>query len=219
MRPKSLEPEISNVPNQLEIGDLRFRKLLGQQAWSRLPIAVQKRFSKRLIAGETVVYVGTIDQVEISKMGKVLATLLRLVGAPLPLHRETGVAFVVTVTEDTKTGGQNWSRLYASRNNFPQIIQSSKRFAGSTGLEEYIGFGIAMALKVRATQTALIFESAGFYLQLGQWRVPFPALLSPGLVTVTHEEVTPERFRFSLELTHPIYGKLIEQSGLFSEQR
>ena len=219
MRPSLKQFKHKPEPIKAEIGDLRFRALLGAQAWKLLPAAIQKRFSKRVRAGDTTIYAGTIDQVKISRTGRILAGLLRIIGAPLPLRSEIGIAAIVSVTEDAKTGGQIWSRLYASRTHFPQIIQSSKRFSGPTGLEEYIGFGITMALKARATQTALIFESAGYSLQFGTSRLALPNVLSPGQVTVTHEEMTPDVFRFTLELAHPIFGQLITQSGLFSEKQ
>ena len=219
MRLNPIITEAPNLPTTSELGDLRFCSLLGVRAWQQLPFAIRKRFSKRLEAGQTATYTGTIDQVTISKGGWLLAQALRVIGAPLPLHDETGIAAVVTVTEDGKTGGQIWSRLYASRNYFPQIIQSSKRFSGPTGLEEYIGYGITMALKAQTTATAIIFESAGYYVQIGKWRLALPNFMTPGQVTVTHEEVTSDIFRFSLQLVHPVFGPLIKQSGVFQESQ
>ncbi len=221
MRQTTIPVLKQHIPESTEtaIGDLRFRNLLSAADWAQLPPAIRMRFSKRLTGGATAIYVGIIDRAVISNLGRILAFVLRLIGAPLPLRAETGTAAVVSVTEEESTGGQIWSRLYASTTAFPQVIQSSKRFVGSTGLEEYIGYGIAMALSARVTPTALVFESAGYFLRLGRHRLPLPRFLSPGNVTVTHEEITPEHFRFTLRLQHSHFGVLIEQSGVFAENR
>ena len=39
-----------------EIGDLRFRALVGEAAWAELPEAVRRRFSKRLAPDDTIIY-------------------------------------------------------------------------------------------------------------------------------------------------------------------
>ena len=70
--------------------DLRFRALLGQAAWSRLPAAVRERFSKRLIAGTAVTYVGEIIESRGTLLGSLIRQLARLIGAPLPLHDDIG---------------------------------------------------------------------------------------------------------------------------------
>ena len=219
MRPNPVIAEVPTAPIIRELGDLRFSGLLGLEAWKRLPDAIQKRFSHRLRSGQTAIYTGKIDQIIMSHSGKILAHALRIIGAPLPLRMETGVAAIVTVTEDGKTGGQIWSRLYASRDKFPQIIQSSKRFSGPTGLEEYIGFGITMALTARTTHKAMIFESAGYCFNLWKCRLALPHFMTPGQVTVTHEAILGDTFRFTLQLVHPRLGTLIRQSGVFHESR
>jgi hypothetical protein len=130
------------------VADPRFRALLSEADWAALPPPIRRRFSKRLADGNTAIYVGEIRESWMSRIGWLLAQVLRLIGGPLPTAADTGVPSVVTVTEDMATGGQIWTRLYARRRGFPQVIHSSKRFAGPTGLEEYVGFGIGVSLKL-----------------------------------------------------------------------
>ena len=112
--------------------------------WMSLPLSIRKRFSKRLAAGDTMVYSGETLTNDMTRMGWWLAQAARLIGGPLPLVRDAHAPSVVTVTEDVATRGQHWTRLYARRRGFPQVVHSSKRFAGPTGLEEYVGCGIGM---------------------------------------------------------------------------
>ncbi len=80
--------------------------------------------------------------------GWLLAHAARLIGGPLPLSRDAHTPSVVTVTEDVAAKGQHWTRLYARKRGFPQVVHSSKRFQGPTGLEEYVGCGVGMALTI-----------------------------------------------------------------------
>lgn len=205
----------SPASNARLFDDHRFRALLPDDDWGRLPIAVWRRFSKRLSAGGTIVYVGEIDEVAFSGAGWWLAQAARLIGGPLPTSTETGVPIIVTVTEDAATGGQIWSRIATRRNGFPQVIHSSKRFAGPTGLEEYVGCGVSMALTISVGQDALVFRSTGYSLQIGPFRLPLPEWLTPGDLTVTHRDLGGGEFRFTLEIIHRRFGRLVRQSAVF----
>src|SRR5262249_32464762 len=152
-----------------------------------------------------------------SRLGWLLTQGLRLIGGPLPTSLMTGVPSVVTVTEDMTTGGQIWTRLYVRRNGFPQVIHSSKRFAGPTGLEEHVGFGVGMALNITTTETALIFSSAHYFFRLGKRRLRLPNWLTPGKIVVGHEELGDGNFLFTLEVTHPRFGLLVRQAAKFQE--
>lgn len=196
-----------------ELGDLRFRALLAEDAWATLPADVRRRFSKRLRDGESVVYAGRASAFRANFAGRLLAQAMRLVGAPLPLGGDLGVATVVIVTEDAASGGQVWTRCYANRRGFPQVIHSAKRFSGPTGLEEHIGRGVSMSLTVSVERRALVFRSAAYFLALGPWRVRLPRWLSPGALRVAHEETGAGRFRFTLALVHPLFGELLYQAG------
>jgi hypothetical protein len=199
------------------LDDNRFRALLPPEAWGRLPVATWRRFSKRLGPGRTIVYAGEIEESIFSRYGWWLAQITRLIGGPLPTGRETKVPIVVTVTEDAASGGQIWTRLCARSSGFPQVIHSAKRFAGPTGLEEYVGCGISMALNISVEHEALVFRSAGYSLEIGPLRLPLPEWLTPGAMTVEHVDLGGGEFRFTLAVEHPRLGLLIRQSALFRE--
>jgi hypothetical protein len=200
-----------------ELGDLRFRALLSEADWLALPVTIRRRFSKRLSDGNTTVYVGEVIETQMSAAGFLLAQAARLIGGPLPVSRDAHVPSVVTVTEDAATNGQHWTRLYARRRGFPQVVHSSKRFAGPTGLEEYVGCGVGMALTIHVEDHALIFRAAHYFLQFGRFRLRLPAWATPGGLSVTHAELGDGRFLFKLDITHPRLGRLICQTAAFKE--
>ncbi len=224
--PVELRPEPKSEPKP-ELGDLRFRALMTEEEWFSLPLGIRRRFSKRLAGGQTIVYAGEILESWTSRAGWWLAQAARLIGGPLPLTRDTQVrsarvptkrvASVVTVTEDMASGGQIWTRLYARRKGFPQVIHSSKRFAGPTGLEEYVGRGVGMTLTIYAREGALVFRSKNYFLELFGRRLFLPAWLTPGTLYVTHAELPDGKFSFTLQIFHPRFGLLLRQMAIFRE--
>ena len=197
--------------------DLRFRALMSDTEWSSLPPAVRRRFTKRLAGGNTAVYAGEILETRMNFAGRCLAQLARIVGAPLPTSTDAHLPMIVSVTEDMATGGQIWTRLCTRRNGFPQIINSSKRFSGPTGIEEYLGRGLSMALTIHARNGALVFRSDTYFLRMFGLRFRLPAFLSPGVMTVGHAEMGENRFLFTLKVEHPWFGTLIDQVAAFRE--
>lgn len=197
--------------------DLRFRALVGRAAWDELPTAVRKRFSKRLTGCAVALYRGRVVRTEYNTIGWLLAQMLRLIGAPLPLSRDADVPAVVCVSEDVGSGGQLWSRMYGRKHRFPQVIHSAKRFAGATGLEEYVGRGIGMALRVEPMADGLRFFSDHYFVTIGQRRWRLPRWFEPGRTNVAHRDLGGGRFAFDLELRHPWAGRLVAQHAVFDD--
>ncbi|MEM6386256.1 MAG: DUF4166 domain-containing protein [Pseudomonadota bacterium] len=200
--------------------DSRFRDLLGDAAWASLTPAIRRRFGKRLEGGSSVTYQGQVVAMRMSLLGRAIAQVTRLVGSPLPFDQSSvGQAAVVVVTEDTESDGQFWVRQYGRQHGFPQVVHSSKRFRGATGLEEYIGYGIGMALEVEATDEALYFKSAGYFLQVKKRKLRLPNWLTPGALVIGHHDMGDCNFLFSLHLTHPLFGELIAQDCIFQDAK
>lgn len=205
------------APTDASLHDLRFRALLGSDAWDALPVEVQRRFAKHLNGAQVALYRGLVVDMYMSRIGWALAQVCRLFGAPLPLNAEAGGCALVSVSEDRSGGGQCWTRIYARPDRFPQVIHSAKRFAGPTGLEEYLGRGLGMALRVEAMDGGIAFVSDHYFVQIGRRRLRLPRIVSPGATRVTHRQVAGASFLFGLELTHPLAGTLVHQEILFDD--
>jgi hypothetical protein len=211
--PAAVPIAVSTVLAPIE--DLRFRTLVGERAWGELPEAVRRRFSKCLGPSDALVYQGLVTATRLSAAGRVLSFLARAIGSPLPLTDGATGPAVVIVTEDAGLGGQSWLRIYARPGRFPQAIHSAKRFSGPTGLEEYVGCGIGMTLRVSVEEGALAFRSAGYFLQIARWRLPIPRLLHPGQMQIVHRDLGAGSFEFTLSLTHRVFGRLVHQGAVF----
>lgn len=195
----------------------RYRKLLGDVSWAKLPEPVRKRFSKPAVPGGLTLYRGEVVATELSFAGRCLAVLAKSIGAPLPaIDGATGPA-TVTVIEDAAFDGQTWTRVYPRPGGFPQVVHSAKRFAGPTGLEEYVGSGIGMTLALSVEDGALVFRSARYFVEILGRRLLLPRSLEPGRMVIVHAQEQGARFSFRLTLTHRLFGRLIHQLAYFEE--
>jgi Domain of unknown function (DUF4166) len=212
-RPRSTQGRDDFDPGR----DYRFRELLSDTAWARLPPAIRNRFSLSLAGGATAVYVSTVSSVSINPAGRLLTHVGRLLGMRLPLGLEAGVPAAVVMTEDIATGGQIWTRVCFRRRGFPSVVSSSVRFQGATGLEEYVGRGIGIALAASVEDAALVLRSERYVLHVRGRRLRLPRWLTPGRITVTHAETSGGSFAVCVEIAHPLLGAWMRQAAVFRE--
>ncbi|KAG1647404.1 hypothetical protein GQR58_030619 [Nymphon striatum] len=165
-------------------------------------------------------YQGIVTGMKMNWLGRMLAQGARLIGAPLPYDPScVDQPAVVVVTEDIAGNGQFWIRQYGRKSGFPQVVHSSKRFAGPTGLEEYIGFGIGMALKVEVAPAALMFKSDHYFLSLFGRRFRIPRILSPVALVIGHHDLGDGAFRFSMRLHAGAFGEVLSQDAVFQDAK
>lgn len=205
------------APTEPSVADLRFRTLLGEEAWARLPEPVRSRFSKRLARSDIVLYRGHVTLTQMSWMGRLLSFLTRAIGSPLPTMNGAIGPAVVAVTDDDALGGQRWLRIYERPGRKPQMIQSTKRFRGETGLEEYVGAGISMELTLTVEDAALVFRSRRYLFETRRLRVAIPRWLAPGAMTIVHRQEDDGSFSFHLTLDHVLLGTLLHQVAYFRD--
>ena len=186
---------------------LDIASLVHPSDWDRLPPSLRRRFQ----AGHgPACYRGGLH-CSASAVGAVFAWLARAFGAPLPQAQATQAP--VTVTVQPTAAGVVWSRQLGPAHAIRSIKSAGP---GGTVLERTDG-GLGMVLVLSVEDGALVFTSRSFFLAVGPWRVPIPALLTPGRCRVAHQALDDTRFRFTLTMVHPLWGTTFRQTGVFTD--
>jgi len=184
--------------------------LLGQPAWQRLPLAVRVLFGEPVLA---VDYVGDFEIVRASLVGRLLAWICQLIGTPVVPRTGCGVPAVVRVGPTER--GVAWNREYQWPDRSRCLVRSTKVIRADGTLVEELPARLCMPLHVFERGGALHFVSRGYYFDLGRVKVPLPSWLSPGTTHVEHIDEAAGWFRFTMTVTHPVFGELFYQTGRF----
>lgn len=105
------------------------RKLLGERDWSNLAAAIRTRFASDPVPGETRLYRGTMDLVNCTPVGRVMAYASWLIGSPMAWLIGINVPCDVLVYQDP-AGGVVWERRYDFGMAGPQVARTVKRCDG-----------------------------------------------------------------------------------------
>ena len=189
--------------------DSRYRDLLAAADWAQLPLVVQSRFQRHLAPGETKLFSGAVVKTELSHLGRLLAMVLRPLSILPARHGAVGPSTVI-VTEGADGASQTYARLYGRADGAAQHITTTKCFVPG-GLVEKLGWGLAMQLAISVEDRALVFRSIRYQWSGCGRTISVPRWLSPGHARIEHRDLDGQRFRFTLTLTHPWCGQLLEQ--------
>ena len=195
--------------------DETYQKILGPEAWDRLKPEVRQRFSTKPRSGKSIRYEGVMQKIELSFMGWLFAQVCRVIGTPLAPWRERNVPMSIELVPDEKLQGVAWNRRYAFSRSKTFTVCSTKCQRKDGEFVEYIGRGFLMRLKLSEKDGGLVFRSVAYEIAVADWKIRIPSLLTPGVTTVTHEQLTGDRFRFTLSVEHPLLGRTIYQDGEF----
>jgi hypothetical protein len=213
--PSLPETKPATMPRLLP--DASFRAILGEFSWRRLPEAVRRRFAWKPAPGRDIVYVGSMLEVNATRIGWLAAQLCRLVGTPIAPYRGTDVPVTVHLRLDADGHGIVWERIYHFPGRGPVRCVSVKK-AVDGGLVEVVGRRIGMRLALGERHGELHFRSTGYFWQTRRRRVALPAWLTPGEMHVVHADLGAGRFRFRISVTHRLFGRILYQDGIFAAE-
>jgi hypothetical protein len=191
-----------------------FRRLVGEAAWSALPLQVRVRFDAAS-HHQARRYPGAMD-VRMNWLGWLFARACRLIGTPLVPWPAVGVPVTVSV-RPLPGGAILWERTCAYPGRPSLTIASRKEAAPDGSLREITRGGLGMRLAVTVEAGALTFRSTAYFWRLGPVSLPIPLWLTPGRACVIHRDLGGGRFHFGLSFVHPLAGETFVNAGDFRD--
>ncbi len=189
---------------------LEIESLVPPEDWASLSVDIRRRFA----AGHApVVYRGALTMRR-SWLGALFAWAAKPLGQPLLSRYGEDVETEVHVYPDGR-GGVVWERWLLEAGRPANCVRSTKGLGRDGGLEERTDRGLGMKLDIFVAGGDLVFQSRAYFLQFGRFRLYLPAWATPGTCRVTHTSFSPQIFRFTLEMCHPIWGVTFQQRGMF----
>ncbi len=185
------------------------RDVLGESAWQRLPPRVRARFDEPTLA---VDYVGEFDVVRASRLGRIIAWFCQAIGTPVVPRTGQNVRAVIHVGPVAR--GASWLREYHWPPRDTYRVHSTKVIGADGMLVEELPARLRMPLNVYEREGVLHFVSKGYYFELGV-HLHLPGWLSPGTTHVEHIDEADGWFRFTMTVSHPIFGEVFYQTGRF----
>ena len=144
-------------------------------AWAELPEAVRRRFSKCLAPDETLIYRGHV--VATRAVARRARSLLSR-----PRHRRAAAADRWRHRPGAgrrHRGSAAWRTELAAHLHPPRTLPAGhplgQALPRATGLEEYVGCGIGMSLRVTVEAARSSSARPAYFLELGRWRLPIAA--------------------------------------------
>lgn len=183
--------------------------LLGASAYRRVVPDVRAR-----MANHRATFEGTMERVELSRVGRALAWLATPFGRPLATSTGRDVPVRVDVFP-ALGGGDTWRRRYDFGPGHMVEVRSVKRLNASGLLVECLGKWLQMELTLVEEAGAMVFESTAYRVLLGSISFTLPSWCNPGRTRVVHRDLGNGQFRFELSITHPQLGRLATQGGTF----
>lgn len=191
--------------------------VLGESAWLRLPATVRARFAEPV---QAVDYIGEFDVVRASPLGRAIAWFCQAIGTPVVPRTGRNVLAVIHVGPVSR--GASWLREYHWPYGHSHRVHSTKVIGADGTLVEELPARLRMPLDVYERQGALHFVSKGYYFEFGTRRrgaagvkIHLPWWLSPGTTHVEHIDEADGWFRFTMTVTHRIFGEVFYQTGRF----
>ncbi|MFZ6647091.1 DUF4166 domain-containing protein [Undibacterium sp. TJN25] len=202
--------------NHSSEGEL-FRKILGKE-WLKLHPDIQSRFAKNPEPGKPLYYRGRLSELACSPIGKLFGFISRpfIHGALIPFN-DRDFPVDIQVYSKPACDAIFKQRIYRLNHREPIQFTSYMRESEKGEVLEYVGMGLGMKLVLHVHEGNLYFTSDGYFWDLLGFRLPLPAILTPGKTFLCHRNDSPTDFNIRIEIRHVLFGTTFTQAGAFHE--
>lgn len=184
---------------------------LGEQ-WDNLPEALKAHYRENS-KGENFAE-GWLD-IDYPWFMQWPLSLLRLMGA---LINRRGKTLPSTASKTMKDNKQHWHRNIAFPNGKSMHFNSVFVSNGGNEIIEYTNAFLGLKMYVYVEDDKLRYESKGYVLKLGRFKVPIPEWMALGHASIIEQQYMKDdkqTFKMDFRLRHPLFGEIFCYKGVF----
>lgn len=184
------------------------QQALGEQ-WSQLPKGLQRHYSADAKGRSHERGVLTIKY---PRWMQWPLHGLRLMGA---LLNQRGERLPTDVVKSMDGDVQRWQRTVRYEDGREVGFSSAVVYAGTGELIEYTNALLGLRMRVRVVDGKLFYDSNGYVLKLGSFKLPIPEWLALGHARIEESALDENSFVMDFRLVHPLFGEIFSYAGEF----
>lgn len=189
-----------------------FRDIFGKN-WDRLPPVMQKHYANRPFSGDRVVVEGTMA-VELSWLTRLLAPLLRLSGALVPIAGRD-IPVTVTFRSDAASAAFCLDREFRFPGREAYRFRSVMIPMGGDEVIEWMPIGLGWRAAFSWVDEHVRLDHRGYAMRLFGKVLPVPLEFLLGRGEAREQAIDETTFRMSMAIRHRLFGKVYGYSGTF----
>jgi len=189
-----------------------FRSIFGN-AWSKLSPVFLKHYANRPFSRDVVVAEGTMA-VELSWLTRLLAPLLRLSGALVPIE---GRDIPVTVSYRSEAGSEafRFDREFRFPGREAYHFRSAMAPVGGNEVIEWMAIGLGWRAAFSYVDDQVRLKHRGYALRVLGKVIPVPLEILFGRGEAWEQALDESTFRMAMTIRHRLFGKVYGYSGTF----
>lgn len=188
-----------------------FKTVFGQQ-WDSLPKIIKMRYANRSFSNDVVTIQGHLD-VTFSKIMKLFIPIVRLLKILVP-YEGKNIPVIVNLRSVNTLPGLYFDRIFYFPGKKPYRFCSYMQHQKDNQMIEFMRFGIGWCMKCSYKNGKVLLEHHGYVWKILGKIIPIPLGVIMGRTSAEEEPVSDNAFRLLVKIDHPLFGKILEYSGM-----
>lgn len=189
-----------------------FQSIFGAD-WERLPPVMKKHYANHAYRDERVMTEG-IMKVESSTLGRLMTPFFKLAGTLAPYEGENVPATVVFISTADSNVFQ-FDRTFNFPGKKPYRFHSRMKPVGGNEMVEFMRFGLGWHMAFTWTGEKVVLTHKGYVMNVFGLLLPLPLGLLMGKGSADETPINDNEFSMTMEIRHPLWGKVYGYSGRF----
>ncbi len=188
------------------------KPLFGTQ-WDLLPAIIRHRYAIHGYSNDAIQLEGKME-VYFSRLLSIFMPLFKIIGVLVP-YRGKDVPVKVTFHSNPDTNVFYIGRTFYFPDKKPYYFNSHMVTASNNEAIEFMRFGFGWKMIYHYDGNKVILQHKGYVFKIFDSKITLPISFLIGKVYVEEMALSNNSYQMLMKITHPLFGKLFEYSGIF----